>query len=196
MEDDLLPKDDKEALGLIMASFVLSLSCLSPEISRGPEIVPGVFGGLVEEPNDAKAPVPSPNAEEAPVVGEATAAEVEDVIELKGLALPPGEDVSPPKRLVAEKVRGESVLELSRLPLGVEVVSESLLELEPKESANATLVGREIRTLTGAARDYPLAVVNKRNNTKLNLNEQSCIGSHRRAGSEGGDPEIAGSLKR
>ena len=50
--------------------------------------MPGVLGTLFEVPKDAKAPEPRPNAEEAPAVGDATAV-LEDVMELKGLDLPP-----------------------------------------------------------------------------------------------------------
>jgi hypothetical protein len=67
--------------------------------------VPGVLGVLVAEPNEAKAPEPSPKAEEPPIVGEARALVVSGGMALKGLR-PPCEDESPPKRLVvAEKVR-------------------------------------------------------------------------------------------
>jgi hypothetical protein len=51
---------------------------------------PGVFGVLPEEPKLAKAPLPNPNAEDAPepAVGEATdAAEMEPGGPLKGLVL-------------------------------------------------------------------------------------------------------------
>jgi len=44
--------------------------------------------------------------------------------------------VSPPKRFVAEKVRGESDFKLSLLPFGLEVAKESLLELEEQRLAS------------------------------------------------------------
>ena len=100
--------------------------------------MPGVLDILFEVPKDAKAPDPSPNAEDAPTVGEATVALEDDVIGLKGLDLPPWTDVSPPKRFAAGKVRGESDLELSRVPLGLEVDSESLLELQPRSQSTPT----------------------------------------------------------
>lgn len=64
--------------------------------------VPGVFGVLVAEPKDAKAPDPRPKAVEAAAVGEATEAAVRGEMALKGLVLPPCEELSPPRRLVVE----------------------------------------------------------------------------------------------
>ena len=85
---------------------------------------------MLEEPNEAKAPEPSPNADEPPTVGDATAPLPPDVKELKGLDLP-CEEVSPPNRLVEPNVRGESVLKPSlELLLECEVVRVSLLELQ------------------------------------------------------------------
>lgn len=67
--------------------------------------VPGVLGVLFADPNDAKAPDPSPKAEEPPVVGDASAPGVSGEMALKGLR-PPCDDVSPPNRFaVAENVR-------------------------------------------------------------------------------------------
>ena len=88
MEDDLLASEETEAFGLTVASLLFSFSCFSLESCVDSELVPGVLGTLLEVPKDAKAPDPRPNAEEAPVVGEATVA-LEDVMELKGLGLPP-----------------------------------------------------------------------------------------------------------
>lgn len=69
--------------------------------------VPGVLGVFVDDPNEAKAPDPRPNAEEPPAVGEARAPGVNgELTALKGF-LPPCDDVSPPKRLVAGAVRWE-----------------------------------------------------------------------------------------
>lgn len=66
--------------------------------------VPGVFGVLLTDPKDAKAPEPSPNAEEPPVVGEARAPGVNGEMVLKGLR-PPCDDVAPKPFAVAENVR-------------------------------------------------------------------------------------------
>jgi hypothetical protein len=67
--------------------------------------VPGVFGVLVADPNEAKAPDPKPNAEEPPaVVGEARPVLVNGEMALNGF-LPPCDDVSPPRRFDAEYVR-------------------------------------------------------------------------------------------
>lgn len=59
--------------------------------------VPGVFGVFPEDPNEAKAPDPSPNAEEAPAVGEAILVVVTGAMLLKGFDLLLKEP-SPPKR--------------------------------------------------------------------------------------------------
>lgn len=73
--------------------------------------VPGVFGVLVAEPNDAKAPEPRPKAVEAPEVGEDMLAVARGGMALKGLDLPPCEELPLPKRLALEKSRvGCSVL--------------------------------------------------------------------------------------
>lgn len=60
--------------------------------------VPGVLGVFVAEPNDAKAPDPSPKAVEAPVVGEAMVPVDKGGMALKGLERPPWEEPPPPKR--------------------------------------------------------------------------------------------------
>ena len=95
--DDLLAKDDDETLGLIFSvccSSPLSLSRLSPttegEATEDPNssVVPGVFGVLADEPKDANAPEPSPNAEEAFAVGEEMLLVVSGEMALKGLDLP------------------------------------------------------------------------------------------------------------
>lgn len=69
---------------------------------------PGVLG-VFAEPNEAKAPVPSPNADEAPAPG--------DLIEAGGAA-PNGLvlDVESPKRLPVNG-RGESLLDVSLLSM-------------------------------------------------------------------------------
>lgn len=86
--------------------------------------VPGVLGVFAVEPNDAKAPVPSPKAEEAPDVGEATPVVVSGDMPLRVPLFP-----SPPKRFAAEYVRDESGLVLSLVLLELDVDSESLLVL-------------------------------------------------------------------
>ena len=108
MPDDLLAKDDIEAFGLISApscSFAPSFSRLSPGVEGAglprSRDVPGVFGVFADDPKDANAPDPSPKAEDAPVVGEATVVVVKGEMPLKGLDLPLVEP-SPPKRFAAE----------------------------------------------------------------------------------------------
>lgn len=108
MLDDLFAKDDIDAFGLLSApgcSFGTSFSRFSPGVEGAGEPrsrdVPGVFGVLAEDPKDANAPDPSPNAEDAPVVGEATVVVVKGEMPLNGLDLPLAEP-SPPKRLAAE----------------------------------------------------------------------------------------------
>jgi hypothetical protein len=67
--------------------------------------VPGVFGVFVEDPNEAKAPDPRPNAEEAdaPDVGDAIPEVLRGEIALKGFREPS----APPKRFELEKRREE-----------------------------------------------------------------------------------------
>lgn len=77
---------------------------------------PGVLGVLAEEPKDAKAPDPKPKAEEAPAVGEATLEVVKGVMPLREV-LP--DVLSPPYRLVAEKVREPSGLPFAFVVEGV-----------------------------------------------------------------------------
>jgi hypothetical protein len=76
------------------------------------------------EPKEANAPDPNPKAVDA--LGDTNAPGV--AMELKGLALPPCEELSPPNRL-AKEVRpdGEGSFWEELLPPGVD--SESLLEL-------------------------------------------------------------------
>ena len=100
--DDLLVKEANDAFGLTSAppfSFEASLSRFSVaevELLKS-KAVPGVLGVLPDEPNEAKAPDPSPNAEEAPLVGEATLVVVTGATPLKGLDLLL-KDPSPPNR--------------------------------------------------------------------------------------------------
>lgn len=101
------------------ASF--SLSFPGPAKLVASIAVPGVFGVFAEEPKDANAPDPKPKAEEAPAVGEATLEVVKGVMPLREV-LPDG--LSPPYRLVAEKLREPSGLPLS---LVVEEVARGVL---------------------------------------------------------------------
>ncbi len=122
-------REDDEALDVTLlfpASLAASLPRFSvaeddptaePKSSDGP----GVLGVLAEDPKDAKAPEPSPNAEEAPELGDETLVESGEIA-LNGFDLP-CEELSPPKRFVDVNVRGESVLLLL-------VVSELLVEIE------------------------------------------------------------------
>lgn len=67
--------------------------------------VPGVFGVFVDDPNEAKAPDPRPNADEAdgPDVGDAIPEVLRGEIALKGFRDPS----APPKRFELEKRREE-----------------------------------------------------------------------------------------
>ena len=134
MLDDLLVNGDTEALGLISGpdcSFALSFSRFSPGVDGVPRSrdVPGVLGVLAEDPKDANAPDPSPNAEDAPVVGDATVEALKGEIPLNELGLPLVEP-SPANRFAAEYGREDSLLLPSLVVLfGLEVDRESLLEL-------------------------------------------------------------------
>lgn len=88
--------------------------------------VPGVFGVLEADPKEAKAPVPKPNADEAPEVGEEMLLVVKGEMLLKGLR-PPCELSAPPKRLDPENMREEG---LGSLLSFSDVARESLLELD------------------------------------------------------------------
>lgn len=103
---------DNESLRDVLITFCIGLSFFSGGVAAvvaemaadlKSNAVPGVFGVLVEEPKDANAPDPSPNAEEPPVVGDASPPVVKGGMVLKGF-LPPC-DESPPNRFVAENVR-------------------------------------------------------------------------------------------
>jgi hypothetical protein len=63
----------------------------------------GVLGVFAADPKEANAPEPRPNAEEPPVVGEASPPGVDGEMALKGFR--PPWDESPPNRLFAENVR-------------------------------------------------------------------------------------------
>jgi hypothetical protein len=72
--------------------------------------VPGVFGVLLAEPNDANAPEPSPNAEEAPAVGDVMPEVLKGAIAMKGFDDRPS---PPPNRLEPDNTRDEWSLRLS-----------------------------------------------------------------------------------
>ena len=61
--------------------------------------VPGVLGVLVAEPKEANAPEPKPKAVDAPEVGDAMLPVANGGMALKGLDLPPWDDVPPLKRV-------------------------------------------------------------------------------------------------
>ena len=126
--EDFAFNEEEEVLFCTLSVGLLApFSCNVRPVTSEP--APGVFGALLEDPNEAKAPDPSPNAEDAPAVGDATAPLPPGVSALKGLGLP-CEEVSPPNLLVAEKLRGESVLKASlELLLDCVVVSVSFPEL-------------------------------------------------------------------
>jgi hypothetical protein len=88
--------------------------------------VPGVFGVLVAGPNDAKAPVPRPKADDAPVVGEEMLFVVKGETLLNGFERPPCELSAPPKRFEPENMRDEEGLGSL---WSFSVARESLLEL-------------------------------------------------------------------
>lgn len=137
--DDLLVRDDVDTFVLISdpgASLPDSFSRFSaPEVEALPmppisRDVPGVLGVFAEDPKDANAPEPSPNAEDAPFgVGEEIFVVVSGEIPLNGFGLPlPA--LSLPNRFADGYARGESVL-LRSLPLlfVLDVDRESLLVL-------------------------------------------------------------------
>ena len=127
VEDFAFKEEEEVLLCTLSVGLPAPFSCnVGPGAS---EPAPGVFGALLEDPKEAKAPDPSPNAEDAPAVGDATAPLPPGVSALKGLDLP-CEELSPARRLVAEKLRGESVFKASlELLLDCVVVSVSFPEL-------------------------------------------------------------------
>ena len=82
-----------------------SLSRFSPaavgsvELAKSRE-VPGVLGVFADDPKDAKAPDPRPNAEDAPLVGEAVLVVVKGAMPLNGFGLLLKDPSPPPKRFV------------------------------------------------------------------------------------------------
>jgi hypothetical protein len=103
--------DFVRAKGTVLSLFVAGVAGAGAPEATFPKsnAVPGVFGVLVAEPNDAKAPVPKPNAEDAPVVGEATLFVVKGAMLLNGFERPPCELSTPPKRFEPEIIRDEEV---------------------------------------------------------------------------------------
>lgn len=86
--DALFSNEEEEAFWLIVSPCLgASLSDLSVVVEIV-SVAPGVLGALMEEPNEAKAPEPSPKAEEAPIAGEPRVVLAEGVVALKGLDLP------------------------------------------------------------------------------------------------------------
>lgn len=106
MLEDLVVKDEADAFVLTSAP-VLSCSRLSLFAAAGvlelakSKDVPGVLGVFVVDPNDAKAPEPSPKAEEAPVVGEEMFVVVKGDMPFIVFAFPPALP-SPVNRLTVE----------------------------------------------------------------------------------------------
>jgi hypothetical protein len=89
---------------LLLPLSLLAEALLEDDLVPQSNAVPGVLGVLLAEPNDAKAPVPSPNAPE----GDAMPALFKGAFRLVC------EPVSPPKRdFVAEKTRVDVSRELS-----------------------------------------------------------------------------------
>lgn len=100
------------AKGIALSFFTAGVAGVGAPEATFPKskAVPGVFGVLVAEPNDAKAPVPRPNAEDAPVVGEEILFVVKGEMLLNGFERPPCELSAPPKRFEPENIRDEEVL--------------------------------------------------------------------------------------
>lgn len=96
----------------------------APAILPKSRAFPGDFG-VFEEPKEANAPDPRPNALDAPMVGEARAP-VEGEMALKGFGFA-YEGVSPPWRFTPVKLR--ELWSADPVLPEFEVLSESLLEL-------------------------------------------------------------------
>lgn len=144
MLDDRLAKEDVDAFGLISAPLVSLITSLSRFSNPGvvellkSRDAPGVRGVLAEDPKDANAPDPSPKADDAPFVGEATLLLLRGEMPLNGLGLPLA-DTSLLKRFTEGYGRGGSDLLLSLFELlALEVERESLVELLGFELASGT----------------------------------------------------------
>ena len=171
--DDLLARDEVDAFGLISApdaSFPDSLSLLSkaefdtfPKPPRRSEL-PGVLGVLAEDPKEANAPEPSPNAEDAPFgVGDDKFVVLRGEIPLKGFGLALA-GVSPPNRFADGYARVVSVLLRSLLLLlllAVEVERESLLEVLVPQIVKRDNTRSLSHTWSGVAKGYcyPLMLI-------------------------------------
>ncbi len=103
---------DMDSFRVVFRALCAGLSFLSDKVvGAGPAMaadlkskaVPGVFGVLAAEPNDANAPEPSPKAVDAPAVGDVSPLGVIGERALKGFR-PPWEE-SPPGRLAPENGR-------------------------------------------------------------------------------------------
>jgi hypothetical protein len=103
---------DIDSFRMLLTTLLTGLSFLSDGVvvvgedmaaALKSKAVPGVLGVFAADPKEANAPEPSPNAEEPPVVGEASPPGVNG--ELALMAFRPPWDGSPPNRLVAENVR-------------------------------------------------------------------------------------------
>ena len=70
--DGLGVRDDSESLDLTLSAGLAESFSWAWLACNASEFAVGVLGVLFEEPNEANAPDPSPNAEEAPTVGDAT----------------------------------------------------------------------------------------------------------------------------
>ena len=106
----VLAREDMDALLGRDLSSALEMLPLPPEVGvlalslPKSSAVPGVRGVLFVEPNEAKAPEPSPNAEDAPVVGVVVLLALKGAMLLKGFVLPPLA-LSGPNRLAEGKAR-------------------------------------------------------------------------------------------
>ena len=144
-------RDDVE--GFVLTSelaLFFSFSRFSPIADEGVELaksreVPGVLGVFAEDPKDANAPDPRPNADEAPVVGEAVVVVVKGAMPLNGLGLLLKGPSAPPKRFAGWYGRGFSDFVFSLLALfELDVERVSLLELSNAVSQRF-FAGRRIR---------------------------------------------------
>ena len=106
MLEDLVVKDEADAF-VLTSTPVLSCSRLSLFVAAGvlelakSNDVPGVLGVFAVDPKDAKAPEPSPKAEEAPTVGDEIFVVVKGGMPFIVFALPPALP-SPANRFAVE----------------------------------------------------------------------------------------------
>jgi hypothetical protein len=95
----------------------LSLSFFSELLFKKSKAVPGVFGVLVADPNEANAPEPSPNALLAPLVGDDTPAVESGGMLLNGLFEVDGRAPSWPPKPRFGRLLGWESLESLELPV-------------------------------------------------------------------------------